>query len=55
MKMCFSDALVGEVLKTSLFVVGLPDFQISLCETLSCGGMSKTKFMLHHFQQISMT
>ena len=55
MKMCLGGELVGEMLKTSLSALGLPDPRTSLCVIFFCGGMLKTKFMFHHFQQISMT
>ena len=54
MKMCLSNGLVGEAVQTLLSVLGLPDPWTSQRDFL-LRGMLKTKFMFHHFQQISMT
>ena len=43
MKMFLTDGLEGEVLKTLLFALGLPDPLTSLCVIFSCGDVLKDK------------
>ena len=49
-----NDGLVREMLEILLSVLCLPNPRTSLCVTFSCGGMLKTKFILHCLHQILM-